>query len=821
MKADGSLRSLLQGVSQQPTRDRLPGQCTEQINMSSDPVQGLMRRPGDDLVARLTNTDALHWFDLITPDGQRFLGKVVSGGVEMFDLNGVQYPVVNNSSSSYWGVVGTNWRVVTIKDRTFIANTNITVRMRNELPTYANQGQGSSWRPMSIIQFLGGTYGRVYRVYLNGTEVAAYKTPDGSNPSHSQYVGAEYLCKVIKWLMENPTGTAVPAWIYTSGNAEIVTHTDTTNAGTDWSYRRAGDIMVVRRENSQTRFDMTVSDDAGLTTMKSMTDTVPDIADLPRFAPHRYVVRVAQEADPEEDLWMEFRVEGASTPNVNFGRQGAWYEAVAPGVSLGFNKATMPKIMTFNGTTFTIDETEWADRTTGTNTTNPIPSFVDGKIRDLGMFQGRLVILSANSLIASRANKHTNFWMGSASAIKDTDPLDISSQAAYADVLRWIVPHNKDLVIFSERGQFVLFGRTAATPSNAALVLTTSFEADLNARPVPSGRNVFFATQYGDFTGIREFYTEGGTDINDTRPVTQHIKKYIKGSVRHMSSTSSYDKLFVHTNNDQKEVYVYEYIWADQEKVQSSWSKWEFNAPIVHSFFDFEQVYWIRRRPSGYYFLSRMSLDTPISTGMDYHIHLTERFDVFGVNTQFILPTWFLSQEPLAIIQSTGCPNPGMPVDILSIVEQPAGGGGFEWVVTLKENMNGGDIIGGSRFNSEYWPSMPRMRDQAGDVIGNARLQVNQFVVQTEDSVHLAGQKMAKWGNGPVVEFNGWVVNGPSAYIGVPPMDDHQYRFPFKERADRAEFRLMTDQHWPLQISEIEYEGTVNKRGRRIISGER
>lgn len=817
MKADGSLKSLLQGVSQQPTRDRLPGQCTEQINMSSDPVQGLCRRPGDDLVARLSNQTALHWFDLITPDGQRFLGKVIAGSVEMYDLNGVQYPVINNSSAAYWGAVGSNWRTVTIKDRTFIANTNVTVRMRSDLPIYANAGQGSSWRPMSIVQFLGGLYGRVYRVYFDGTEVAAYQTPDGSQAEHSQYVGAEYLAKVMRWLLENPAGTSPPSWIYVAGNAGVITHTGDMAAG--FSFRRAGDILCIRRDN-QTTFDLTASDDAGLTTMKAMVDTVPDIADLPRFAPHKYVVRVAQEADPNEDLWMEFRVENSVTPNVGFGRQGAWYEAVAPGVRLGFNKATMPKIMTFNGTTFTITENSWADRSTGTDTTNPIPSFVDGKIRDLGMFQGRLVVLSSNSVVTTRAKDQLNFWMGSASAIKETDPLDISSQAAYADVLRWIVPHNKDLVIFSERGQFIMFGRTAATPSNAALVLTTSFEADLGARPVPSGRNVFFATQFGQYSGIREFYTEGGSDINDTRPITQHIKKYLKGSVRHMSSTSSYDKLFVHTTDDPRTIFVYEYIWADQEKVQSSWSKWKFNADVVHSFFDFEQVYWIRRRASGYYFLGRMSLDMPEEPAAGYHLHLGERWDVAGVQTQFILPLWFIGTEELIIVQGEGCPNPGMPVDILSI-EEVGPENGESWVVTLRHNMNNGSIIGGSVYQSEYWPSMPRLRDQANDVMSNGRLMINQFIVQTEKSVHLVAQKMAKWGNGPEVPFFGYAVHSPSMIIGTPPIDDHQYRVPFKEKSDNAELRLFTSRQWPLSMSEIEYEGTVNKRGKRITTGAR
>src|SRR5690554_4706426 len=43
---ESSYLNLLQGVSQQVPRARLPGQLTEQTNMLSDPVTGLRRRPG-------------------------------------------------------------------------------------------------------------------------------------------------------------------------------------------------------------------------------------------------------------------------------------------------------------------------------------------------------------------------------------------------------------------------------------------------------------------------------------------------------------------------------------------------------------------------------------------------------------------------------------------------------------------------------------------------------------------------------------------------------------------------------------------------------
>jgi hypothetical protein len=41
-----SAETVVRGVSQQPLTERMSGQHTEQVNMISDPVYGLARRPG-------------------------------------------------------------------------------------------------------------------------------------------------------------------------------------------------------------------------------------------------------------------------------------------------------------------------------------------------------------------------------------------------------------------------------------------------------------------------------------------------------------------------------------------------------------------------------------------------------------------------------------------------------------------------------------------------------------------------------------------------------------------------------------------------------
>lgn len=53
--------SLLYGVSQQTPRERQNGQLTEQLNMLSDPVTGIRRRPGLIKAFELESNGDIDW----------------------------------------------------------------------------------------------------------------------------------------------------------------------------------------------------------------------------------------------------------------------------------------------------------------------------------------------------------------------------------------------------------------------------------------------------------------------------------------------------------------------------------------------------------------------------------------------------------------------------------------------------------------------------------------------------------------------------------------------------------------------------------------
>jgi hypothetical protein len=812
MKVDGSLKSLLQGVSQQPPRDRLAGQCTEQINLDANPIDGLVSRPPTDLVGLVGSSVGVRaWHDFQMQDGNQFLASFHEDGtVGVTDLNATVHDVTVTNGAAYIGATGL-LRFYTDEDQnlTYLVNTGVVPAMSTDVMEYANSGVSKPH--MAILQVLGGQYNRKYSISINGTVVAYYTPPNGATATDIDKIRTSHIATRLEAALEGTVSTTNPdgatSTLYTSGTALSGGYTVT----------RFEDVLLV--QHASTAFDIVVSDDAGNVNFKSMSTQVPGVEDLPRIAPRGYVVRVATEVDPDKDLWLQFVTETTSTVGAGFGKAGYWSETVKPGIPYKLDPETMPHIMQYDPATgdFTVDEAPWADRLVGTDTSAPQPSFVGLQINDVSAFQSRLVFVAGKNLIASRTNDQTNFFKGSAAADADTDPIDINSTSEKGSLLASITAHNKDLVIFSRTGgQFVLFGRTALTSKNAALVLTTEYESQLDAAPVGAGKVVFFATAFGGWTGMREFFTTETTgDANDARPITDHVKKYIAGRATQIIASANQGMMIVRTDTDAETCYVYQYIWNEDQKVQSAWGKWTFSHEVAFMFYKDDRIYFVLRMGDDYY-LHRMVLDVLDEMAVDFPVNLDSRFDVLECDTQFLLPFDWLYDQNLQVVQGADCPNPGMQV-VIDTIEYSVELGGY--VVTLLHDMLGGDVIVGVQYLRWYVPTMPLVKDQDGVVVSSGKLKVKTFVISCLNTGYIVARMISQWGNGPELAFNGRIVGSIESVVGETTLTDSDFHVPFRERTDRAEIVLYSRSYLPMGIVDIDWLGQYSKRGKRISTG--
>lgn len=890
MKVDGSIRNLLQGVSQQPARVRVAGQCSVQENFRSNPVDGLQRRPPmEHLFDLFTSAEEPQWHNFKVL-GTSYIAAFTTGGLRVFDLAGDEYTVVNVDSAFEDYLTGGKLTCTTIEGITYVANTTITTAMdTDEVPDYVSTN--------SLVFLLGGQYGRTYDIKLsykgtgtggsgctlNVTASAGTKhqvLTVAVNAGGSGYILGEELYldvpsvrdAVIRvtgvtagavtavtldyagdYTVGTPAGTGVATTsnivdgvttitgTFTAPDGSSAAHTaqiTTTNIATQLENDLnsldqfvSGEFQVTRKDDvlyieSETSFSVAVADGDGGSNMYAVNNFVRTLATLPRYAPHGYVARVQSSTTADvNDLYVMFRAnpinddDGDVTfPEIGegFGQEGTWVETSAPDLEFKYQLETMPHILAFDADEgyFEFGAGDWTRRQVGDEESNENPGFIGHSINHMSSFQGRLVLLASINAIMSRTNVPEDFFLRSATTLLDDDPIDIQSTAENVEQLSKAVPFNRDLVIFAGQAQFICFGRNSLTPKNASLVLTTAYEAELNATPVPAGKNVFYAINYGAFTGIREFFTEGSEDINDSRPTTQHVLKYMRGTIEFMASSPNFNTLIVHTDDSDTKLYVYEYLWEENVKKQSSWSTWIMPNPVSFYFFDESRVYLCTSIGNNYN-LELIDLDTQEDTDVSYQVHLDRKVSVTGVNTEIVEPWVDMPDiDDVVIVQGTDCPNPGMRVEVDSY-DVPSS------TITLKTDMEGGTVWLGVKYMSRYRPTMPHIKDADGVKVGTGKLVISKFFVNYDNSGPVWGTIVSPYADDQTTYFSGRIVDNPATEIGVPAIQSGVFAVPFREEIDNAELELWSDAETPLTLLDIEWLGQWTKKGKRIARGDR
>lgn len=790
MKVDGALKSLIQGVSQQPPRVRYPGQCTLQENMSSNAVDGLQRRPPVVLLSDMfTSAEEPQWYDYEVK-GTRYVIAFTTGGIRAFDLEGNEY-TVNEASDGFDYLDGSKLVMNTLENTTYVANTAVEVAMDTTLSDYV---EGTS-----ILFILGANYGRTYKVILKyvksgvDTELeVSFTAPDGSTSAHTAQI----------------TTTNIMSELYDA----LVAHTDFTPDGFTATLKE--DHLYIT--GSTYEFTVQTSDGDGDSNLYAVNNRARSVTRVPKYAPQNYVLTIQSGTNADSaNLYLKFQThDDTIASGSGFGEDGAWYETVAPGIEYLLDTSTMPHVLTFDDVSeeFTFGPGGWYGRRVGDTDSNENPSFVGRTINHISYFQGRLVFLSGLATVMSRTNDPLDFYLKTATALLDDDPIDIESTAKDVAKLERAIPFNRDLVIFSNNAQFIVFGRNALTPKNSSLVLTSTFEAELRTTPVAAGRNIFFGINYGRYTGVREFYADGTQDINDARPITSHVIKYMPGQVHHMASTSNFNLLVVQTTDSNNELYVYEYLWQEQRRLQSSWSKWILPDDVSY-FFLIESVLYLVTKIGNNYKLVHIDMDTTADDGLEYQVLLDNKLIIDNVNTTIADPwTDMPDTDDVYVVQGAGCPNPGMR----AAVTYDSDNNQF----VLEQDMEGGSVLIGVKYLSRYEPTMPMVKDKDGTKIGTGRLVVQQFLVNYRDSGVINAIIKSKYEEYKHVYWSGRVVGDPSTVVGKTAISTSTFVCPFSENVEYATLELWSDHFTPMNIMDIEWGGTYTKRGTRIIQGE-
>lgn len=788
-----SVKNLKGGISQQPDILRHANQGEIQINGWSSETDGLQKRPPSVFIKHLgpdsmwAGKPAVH---LINRDAaEQYLAVFDGTGVSVMDLQGNPYTVRGYNGYANCANPRNDLRMVTVADYTFITNRTVAVGMNSTL-THAGAPRLDG---RALINVRGGQYGRTLKVGVNVNLAGAQATvviPDGSQASHITETDAQVIAGHIKDQLTTALGPS--GWTF--------------EAGPGW-------VSITAPANDNIRTIVT-ADGYANQLINGLIYQVQSFTKLPAQAPNGYMVEITGENSASGDnYWVQYDAAGQ-----------VWKETVKPGIISGFDPATMPHalVRAADGQ-FDWIPLDWGERTCGDDTTNPMPSFLDGKVNDVFFFRNRLGFLSGENVVMSRVSKYFDFFPASVATLSDDDPIDVAVSHNRVSILKYAVPYSEQLLLWSDQAQFVLTANGVLSAKNIQLDLTTEFDVSDNARPFGIGRGVFFVSPRASFSSIKRYYAvQDVSDVKAAEDTTAHVPNYIPNTVYALHGSGTENFLTVLSDNATSSVFVYKYLYLEENLVQQSWSHWDMgdDTEVMAAVCIGSLMWMILRRAGGITlerveftkfnmdlaaepyraFLDMKSIVTPTVYDDDAYTTRITFSDVYGFTPL---------HGDFYVLDSQG---------FFEFFPEPEGGWGSSGGVYLTGNRTGETFIIGRKLSFTYKFSKFLIKQSADDGSTSTedigRLQLRRAWVNYEGSSAFG----ILVDNGSV-QFNYTMAGGrlgSSITTGQLSMADGQFKFPVSGDAKRQNVYLTSDSPGPVNIIGCGWEANYMRRSSGI-----
>lgn len=830
-----TIPNLIQGVSQQPDAQRDPSQGEIQVNAVSSIAEGLRKRDSTRTLAKVSASpfgDA--FFHTILRDQQEeYIAVITNSVIKVFDLDGNELTVTADSGAYNYLSTVTNAtqqiRAVTIADFTFITNTLKATAMDPSLAPKTPRPKPHE----CLIWIKQAVYGNEYKVNINGTE-ATVQTPvaavvtSGSTVTENRISSEEIAQNLI-------TGLA---------GASGVTLT------------QSGSVIWAQSDNPIT---VSATDAKANATITAILSEVQAFVELPTIAPVGYQVEITGDPGTNFDnYYVEFEPRSGT-----FG-EGAWAETVSPGVEYKPDPSTWPHVLirktdgnfwfgAVNGQTvpnIPNDVPSWGERVAGDYDTAPDPSFIGYPINDIFIYKNRLGFLADENVVLSRVREFFEFFPETVTTVLDTDPIDVIASNNRVSVLRYAVPYQDELILFSSQIQFRFnASETVLSPATAQITVLTQFDVDVNVRPQQAGGGIFFMQSNGQWSQMREFAVRGaGTALTaDAADLTGYVSSYIPDECYKMTVNDTGNAAFIISSKDRsaengtdyrKRIYTYKWFLRNQgdgaERVQNSWSFWEFGADQVLQIVCIrEELYCLMLYGSEVYLEVMSVLDRAEESVFAPYPLLLDRkvgtlttvpsgvrmakgvYNIQKDETTFTLP--FAATNEVQVWSAWNMGGPGKPGSVL------LGSTSSGTTVVSRGDWSTADVWAGEKYQFRYRFSRFKLMQDIGG--GKAprnviRTQVRQAKLGYHETGYFQAKTLPEHRQEGLYVYDGTVTAVRGSVIGVPnQMDAAAPRFyegvfniPIYGRGDRVLVELLNDSPHPSKFSTVEWIGMVTSR---------
>ena len=788
-----TIANLKGGVSQQPEVLKFPEQGSVQINGWSSETSGLQKRPPLLYKKRLGSKGDFGerpYIHYINRDEEEQYYVVLTGTeVKVFNLKGEPQTVsYNGKAKNYIQSANPrdNLRLLTIADYTFIVNTKKGVEPSQEinLPQYSTKKD-------ALINVRGGQYGRTLEVYINEQLAAKHVLPDGSNANQSPKTDSQYIAKQLVILINKSMDSKFKA---TEGQ---------------------GFVHIEALDGNEIE-SISTRDGYADQLINPVTHFVQSFNKLPINAPDGYIVKIVGDASSSKD---EYYVKYNAKDKI-------WKETLGWNVSLGIDADTMPHVLVSQGSgEFRLEAFKWSDKTCGDDDTNPDPSFVDGTINDIFLYRNRLGILSGENVILSRTGKYGNFYPASIAAIADDDPIDLAVSSNRINILKFAVPFNSELLLWSDEAQFAINADGPFSATTINLNLVTSYDISDKARPYMIGKGVYFANPRSGHTSIYRYYSvRDAMDIKSAEDMTAHVPNYIKNGVFSIRGSTTENYCSVLTSGDPSKIFIYKFFYVDERLVQQSWSEWDFgsNVRVLANDAVSSHMFPIIETDRHIYLCHiTFTQDTKDFHDEPYRYYMDAKVRYVVPTEKYNEDTGLTTLKLEEIYQTSTMPFKYGNILIGTVrgkvyeIPPPDGYWKPDDVLQVEENLERAVIFVGVAYEFKYVFSkfLIKQFDNNGKVktVDTGRLQLKRAWVNYQHSGFFKIE-VTKGGNTYVSRMTGIQLGAKSSELGKLALSDGQFRFACQGKAEDVDVVLTSDTPTPLSLIGCGWEGLYVRR---------
>lgn len=765
------------GISQQPPTLRLASQGELQENGLSTIAKGLQDRPPTEHRKQVRTTPIDDGFiHVINRDfSERYIVIVTDGMLKVYTIDGEEMTVNAPKGFGYLSsdTPSSSLIAVTVADYTFIVNKRVIVRESAEV---------APARPYeALINVKQGNYGKTYNIIIDGVTEASHTTPDGTSASHSTAISTDVIAAGLL-----------------------------SNLGGKLNAKRYGSVIHL---SSNKDFTVATEDGFNNNAMVGIKDRLQKFSDLPvRPRVEGFTVEIVGDTGSSFDnYWVKHSLTSSS---------GVWEETIAPGTPLGVVDSTMPHVLIREADgSFTFKPMAWDKRKVGDIDSSPNPSFIDRTITDVFFHRNRLGFLSDEAVIFSEAGNYFNFFRTTVETVLDADSIDVSASHTQVSILAHAVVYNRKLLLWSEQTQFVIDTNDLLTSKTVSIKPTTFYPCNVLAKPVSAGKNVYFAVDKGEWSAVREYFTDNSTSNDDSLDITSHVPEYIPSGVFKLSVCPQEDLLIALSRKAPNAVYVYNYFWNGEEKLQSAWHKWTWpeGEKVLSAEFIQSDLYLVISRPSGVFFekmglsLGNQMEHEPYPVKLDRKVTIEpEQLSYDGEYTTISLDYVPDGGEYQAVVAL------GQPLKAGTILNIEVKNG----VAKVRKNLTGNRLLFGRKFSFRY--RLSEITIKAATPTGGTKSDTEGKLMLRRLSVNFADTGYLKLTATPENRetrskvFSGKILGTPSATIGEVGLSTSRISIPVFSKNVGTIIEIENDSPLPCSILSADWEGFFVKRSNAI-----